>query len=325
MFEYLVVSDFDGTLARTFDPSPSGIDVNEAYAYAVKSIFGKAGLEIYAMLGGLKNRAPSELITELLQNEHQGQLVERARNFFQKKKKLLNIVIPPGKGAPLEWKSDELWDPRGTITEILVRCKLSRLMTEIGTMTSCGSKWPEPCKGVMEFVNFLRELKNDKYNIRLAILSSGHEEFIRRTFAVWGLNYPTVTVTDDDLRGREYPDSHQRVKPSATLFDLLHLAWAESNHKAIEPLRLLNFVRETRPRMMYIGDDHSKDGKLAEASGVPFGWFCENRSSVLSLQTPSFLFSDWKNLISFFRCTATQKALEEGTSFTKIFEQVTFL
>jgi hypothetical protein len=40
----LGVSDFDGTQARTFEPTPDGIGVNEAYRLAIGTVMGERAL-----------------------------------------------------------------------------------------------------------------------------------------------------------------------------------------------------------------------------------------------------------------------------------------
>lgn len=57
--------DFDGTIAQTFKPSPHNIDVETAYLAAVDVVFGAKGLAQYQHEGGLRNRAPAEIIRQL--------------------------------------------------------------------------------------------------------------------------------------------------------------------------------------------------------------------------------------------------------------------
>ena len=61
----LFVLDFDGNLANTFAPSPNGIGVHKAYETAVFKLFGQSGLNKYLETGGLKNRAPGEVVEQL--------------------------------------------------------------------------------------------------------------------------------------------------------------------------------------------------------------------------------------------------------------------
>ena len=63
--ELFVGYDFDGTIARTFDPSPRGVTVASAYDTAVDQIFGVQSLAEYHASGGLRNRAPVEIVRQL--------------------------------------------------------------------------------------------------------------------------------------------------------------------------------------------------------------------------------------------------------------------
>ena len=57
--------DFDGCVAQTFKPSPNNIDVESAYLTAVDVVFGPTGLGQYQREGGLRNRAPTEIVGQL--------------------------------------------------------------------------------------------------------------------------------------------------------------------------------------------------------------------------------------------------------------------
>jgi hypothetical protein len=54
---YLLAKYFDGTVAETFERSPNGIGVHEAYNLAVEGLFGAKALKRYMASGGLRNRA----------------------------------------------------------------------------------------------------------------------------------------------------------------------------------------------------------------------------------------------------------------------------
>jgi len=313
---YLIVCDFDGCLAATFEPSPRGRNVQEAYEYAIGSVFGKHGLEVYKKIGGLQNRAPREVVETLLANGNRENLIENAGSFFCKKQTSLGGLIPKGKGYPLEWKEGRFWDPGNVITEMLVRCKLSHLLGEIS------KEWPRPYNGVLDFLETIGKINKDgQVDVQLAILSSGHEEFIKRTFSAWGFPCPQILVTDDDMRDRNYPrESWKRIKPSVVIFDLVHLLWfAVKNGPIADNLQLIRFLIETRSRMIYFGDDIAKDGKLAGVAGVPFGWFDPN-SKLLNrpCNDDLFVFCDWQKMAKFFSKASTVKSFREGRSFKEI-------
>ncbi|MDO9399703.1 MAG: hypothetical protein Q7T79_03420 [bacterium] len=315
--KYLIVCDFDRTWADTFSPSPNGIDVNKAYTYAVQSIFGEAGLEVYAKMGGLQNKAPVELIETILLSEDREYLIKKAKKFFQENNNFLKELIPKGKGFPLEWQAGHFWNPNGVITEILVRKKLQYLMGEIG------KSWPCLYQGIREFLKAISEMNANEIDIQLAVISSGHEKFIQKVFKVWGISCPKILVTDDDMRGRNgYPkEMSARIKPSVTLFDLAHLKWFHSIYKVnTNQLQLVRFLMESRKRMIYFGDDPIKDGKLAEVACVPFGWFNQDKRLNSSLAGEFFSFNDWQIMTEFFSKKNTVKAFEEGKSFKEIIQ-----
>lgn len=239
-----LVFDFDGTVADTFQPSPNKIGVTEAYAQAVEIIFDQSGMSAYKELGGLKNRAPGELVRLLI--KHNPGLEKEAATFFRKH------YAKGETRALLKWPND-YEEMVALVGEMFVRAKMDILTNEISL------NWPLPCAGFQKLCEALFTLRQKGVKIAFAILSSGHTPFIRRTFEIWGSQWPvfhpTVILSDDDLRPMAIP-SEQKVKPHPFLFDTI-----EAN---------LGFSRK---RMMYYGDDPNKDGKLAMLSGVPFGLF----------------------------------------------------
>ena len=93
---YLLGFDFDGTIAQTFEKSPKGIGVTEAYRLAISDIFGPEVLAIYDTQGGLKNSAPSELIHSLMGEGGNELLVRNAEQFFNTHKEELINLGPRG-------------------------------------------------------------------------------------------------------------------------------------------------------------------------------------------------------------------------------------
>ncbi len=314
---YLIIVDFDETLAKTFSPSPNGITVQSAYSKAVKSIFGTSGLIIFEQQGGLNNRAPLEVVYDILRDGNKSELTAYAQNFLVKEGEYLDQLIPREKAIPLVWQS---WNPHNTITEMLVRCKLSHLMKEIGTELKNGEKWPVPCNGVLEFFKTLDILgQNEKAGINVAILSSGHDEFIQKTFELWDLKCPSILITDDDMRKLMYPiDPMEIVKPSVKLFNLTNLLWFTHIVGPIyNELDLIGFVTENRKRMVYCGDDLVKDGQLSEAAEVPFGWFSSETKNY-TLNCPTFTFSDWGNVAKTLLEEKSIEMFEKGRPFSEI-------
>ena len=314
---YLFVLDFDGTAANTFEPNPKGVGVHEAYQLAVKDIFGQTGLEIYEKAGGLQNRAPEEIVSLILTEN--SQMIRQAEACFDQKNKTLKRLVPEGKGASLEWISGDNKRLQKTIAEMLVLIKLSYLMDEIGTSFPDGAVWPQPCAGFLDFIRAIEGLRTEGLDIQNAIISSGHDEFIKKTFVVWGLDPLRIMLTDDDMRGRSYPAEFQkRVKPSSYLFDIIQSQWIADGILFSEYARHIELIFETRKGMMYFGDDWIKDGGLARNAGVPFGLFDPEQNFDCKRGNCSFMFKDWRKVAEFFRQDDVRKLLGEGQSMAEV-------
>lgn len=119
---YLLLSDFDGTMARTFDPSPNRIGVHEAYENALCQVFGRGVLPAFERIGKLRNRDHASLIAALLD---------------------FDPSLCDGRSA------EELCDE-------LVSYKLKILLKEIG------SEWPRACEGFREFCAALSPLIHER-------------------------------------------------------------------------------------------------------------------------------------------------------------------
>jgi len=159
------------------------------------------------------------------------------------------------------------------LTKELVQIKLDCMMSEIGKIGKDGRIWPPIFPGVAEFLNRLNEVQ-----VPWAILSSGHREFILKTFAVWGLLEPKVFSDDEASRLPEYP-----VKPNPVLLEMA----CQELGIPFEPNELV-----------YIGDDLVKDGGLAGNAGAHFGWFLPKGAKVPKVELPAktFIFEDWRIL-----------------------------
>lgn len=196
MLRPLITFDFDGTIANTFEPSPRGIDVSTAYQLAIRNIFGQIGLRIYEdHLGGLKNRAPRELVLEILR-------------------------VAEEKSVPFLLREDTISDPVGILTRRLVYKKLAFLLGEISL------QWPHLYEGAEEF---FRAVENQELPVEVAIVSSGHDEFIQKVFEVNGLVPPRNLVTSDLIESLKEP---KRVlyKPAPYQLARAHHRWLTTNH-----------------------------------------------------------------------------------------------
>jgi hypothetical protein len=227
-YSLLLGEDFDGTVGLTSETSPRGIDVEGAYVIAVKNVFGLRARDQYIDAGGLLNRAPSEVVQQLA----------------------------PDAGSD--------FDP---LVDQLVDAKLAVLLDEIGTTFEDGSVWPRPTDGYLDFQQSLTEGRKEGLLIDDLILTSGHEVFIRQTYAAWCIEPPTHIVAEETIRqmALELP-VEQLVKPSPLLMEVVHNVWRQSY--GLEPSDKI--PENVRQRMIYVGNDPAKDGELALNSGVDF-------------------------------------------------------
>lgn len=263
----LAAFDFDGTIADTFAKSPNGVDVVAAYEHALDTMFGKIG--VLESVGGLKNRAPTELVRDILQTQP-GLLAQGLRAYERHRERLASLM-PKGKGIALTPLNGQ--NRVDLLGELLVRLKLELLLREVGPA------WPRPFDGVLEL---FRELNAADKNI--AIITSGHEPFIRKCFREWGVPCPTIVLSDDDLR--PLPGSiEEKSKPSRILIHyLLMMA-----HQARVSVRWHDVV--------YFGDDLRKDGGLARNAGLPFGWFNPARKEAdIPLRSDDRTIASWNEV-----------------------------
>ncbi len=298
----LLAFDFDGTAAMTFELGPDGIGVHEACAMTVDAIFGDRGLRIYQGQGGLMNRAPIEVVSSLL--EAQPRLIRQAHRFYTRHSLGLNGFVPADMGCQLDWETDRLC----TIAELFVRQKLAYLMKQIGEPLPDGQPWPRPTRGFRSFWESACRAKADGWPIDLAIISSGHHCFIERTFNAWSLPLPDIIVTDDSIRGQLFPiDPERRVKPALFPYLLARRQWH---------LRCNGDGRQDeRSRVIYFGDDRSKDGAMAQAAKIPFGWF--NPSGHLAAHCEyGFPFRDWRTIADHLE--RSLPLLEQGESLGEL-------
>jgi hypothetical protein len=272
---YLLAHDFDGTAFDTFSPSPNGMGVEKAYQSSLDDIFGEGVGKWFLTTHGLHNKTPSQAISDLLNgvDEQKQQLISSAHSFFKKHDGDFGNLIPESKNGALTWNQDS---PQITITQMLVLQKLKYLLKEIGQRNNKGETWPQPCKGFLEFITAISQLKKENFPIDTAVISSGHETFIKRTFEVWNIAQPDTIVTEDDLRQRTHPiDPGIRFKPGVFPLALAHYKWLKK-----QKLGELSFIGEaviSKKRIAYIGDDENKDLGMAKKGNVD-GYLFPNTS-----------------------------------------------
>jgi len=224
---YLIAFDFDGTIAKTNEASPSGMDVSKAYALAIQEIFGKNAREKFES-EGLQNRAPLEIVESL---------------------------------------KDDSETSSYKLTHELVMRKLSYLLNEVGIHN--GRVWPEPTKGLVELLKIVTQLRNEGNPIDVAIISSGHRAFIEKTLDTWNVPHPDILVTDDDIRDKPYPtELSRKVKPGQFPLAFAHHKWLKLQGLLQEDAKTVEEGRETKQRIVYIGDDRKKDLQMAKEGRI---------------------------------------------------------
>lgn len=255
---YLIGIDFDETLFHTFSPSPNGIDVKKAYKLALDKIFVPGTGEWFFELFGLQNKTPSEVVSQILRWDEEK--IDQAYQFYQSEGKN-GYPISKYENGELSWNKDS---PEKTITQMFVGEKLKTLLTEIGQMDESGNPWPQPCEGVLDFFKTVQRVKQESLPIDIAIISSGHEAFIKRTLDVWRVPYPEVLVTEDDIRPRRFPiEEDRRFKPGTFPMALAHQAWLKQQGMLLRDSRVVEVGRESKKRIMYVGDSPEKDIGMA--------------------------------------------------------------
>ncbi len=274
MKRYLLGSDFDQTLFQTFQPSPNKLSVPTAYHLALGDILGQKG-QFFGKY--FLNHAPGELVAEVFKwyrppeqlkdddkayrsgiEEAYQELIGSALAFYQREGEAIASLIPEGRGGGITWDKD---NPLKTITTLLVGKKLHYLMTEVGQKDAEGNIWPMPCNGAAQFWRTATTLRQEGVPLDIAVISSGHDAFINKTFDVWDLERPQVLVTDDDVRPlSELFEPERRYKPGTLPIELAHGKWLIQ--QGVENPSA-HATKESKRRMMYIGDDIHKDLGMA--------------------------------------------------------------
>lgn len=263
----LAVFDFDNTVADTFAPSPNGLDVHTAYDIALEQLFGEPHL--LKVVGGLKNRAPTELVHDIVRAEPK--LVVHAMRTYDLLRTRVQHLMPKGTGIPLVPIKGDNYLP--LLGEMIVRLKLECLAGEVSP------QWPRPFDGVGELFEELRTRKK-----KLALISSGHDSFIRSSFKAWGIQCPDIVLSDDVLRPLPGPIA-QKSKPSKLLIHYLLMMAAQSR------------IDARWDQLAYFGDDLVKDGGLARNADIPFGWYNPAANGdARDLRPNDFVIRSWRDL-----------------------------
>ncbi len=264
--------DFDDTAFFTSEKSPQGMTVPKAYWGAIRSVFGDEAADVFQS-EGLRSRAPIEIVTSLMNACSERTLLANAHIFYQKNKHRFenHAYIPVNKGG-------SLGNDLTFMVEMLVFAKLQRLHSELGSRFPNDVSWPAPCAGFEHFMdavaqNNRQKDRRDKNFIHIAVISSGHDIFIRRCFKKEQFQVPQTMVTDDDMRtvNLKSMELKRKVKPGTFGITTLHS-------------RLFKLLNGRRPAtgedlqkglamkqdMVLIGDSLEKDGGLAANYGIRF-------------------------------------------------------
>ncbi len=262
---YLLAYDFDETCFTTFISSGKGPEVHEAYEIAVQSVLGGTALRDFSGYGGLSNRAPLDVIQGLITTDPKlvSNALDHASEHFPEHQsghdiglELIRRFVDRRLITP-----DEL--TLRAITELLVIRKKEVLLPQIN------EEWPKPVSGFVEHWHELEEARRQRegwQGVHTAVVSSGHSDFISRTFEVAGLEPPDVLMTDDEMRKQIQP----RTKPDPYALMLVEYAWLEAYGILLDKRSSTEFKAAVKPKQTNIGDDPAKDGEMAKRAGISF-------------------------------------------------------
>lgn len=292
---YLIASDFDGTLFDTSKPSPSGMTVLKAYVQSLDDLFGEGVGNSFFSINRFHGESPSQIIQNVLTMDTP-HLIDNAKKLHQEQNGNFQRIIPESQNGVIHWNYE---NPQVTLSSMLVLKKLGYLLQEIGTRDQLGNPWPLPCDGALDFLRTLQSLREEGVPIDLAIISSGHESFIRKVLDVWNIAQPNILVTEDHVRLRQFPiDPEIKFKPGVFPMALAHFKWLKDQGLPVSE----ETGSDTRTRIMHIGDTPTKDLVMADGAGI--------RSNFLYPHTP------WESII---KALKTNRHLLDGRPFAEVF------
>lgn len=322
MHRYLLLFDFDGTQFDTFVPGPRGLGVREATYLAINDVLGEKAAVGYADRSEIHNFAPTEIVNLFYSNVQGRSMRENAYNFYSSNIDSLRDLVPSGKGASLAWVEGE---NTAVISEMLVRQKLKYLLDQVGEKTTNGDSWPMPTRGFEDFwnnINSIQQTNRGEVKVSTGVVSSGHENFIRKVFDQRRLNQPDIVVTEDDIRGRKYPplenprEAVRRYKPGLLPMALGHREWLKTQEMTGNNFSISG-AYQSRDRIIYFGDDLKKDGEMAFASKIMFGHYKKDAEEPLRYNNAHITFSNWGEIGKLIK--KRSDLLSEGASFREVF------
>jgi phosphoglycolate phosphatase-like HAD superfamily hydrolase len=281
---YMAEIDFDETCFITFISNGDGIEVHEAYERSLEKVLGPEARQDFSDYNGLSNRAPLDVIEGLIKHDPSliNNALRHAKTYFAHPEDIsdigLGIIARFADRYTIE--RDEL--TTRAITEMLVIRKKEQLIPQISPT------WPEPLGGFVDVWSDLHSRKSGNINginwlsphasrleqqlvdrwkqFQLAIVSSGHTDFIQKVIATAGLPHPDIYMTDDEMRRQVHP----RTKPDPFALQLVRNAWLNAYLVPTKTRQEPGFEIKTKQRQVYIGDDEKKDGKMAANDGIEF-------------------------------------------------------
>lgn len=262
----LFASDVDNTQMLSFERSPHGIGVEEAYRAAISVIYGQAAINHYNTNGGHNNRTPAEIATNLVPFVKSGEVFQQVTLLSELDYPVEDIVQQLGLILPSKKSicADDLSPQEIAATaQLLTDLKLQKLISQVGLALPDGGYWPRAVPG---FLDFIELVKNSPDPIDTAVISAGHTEFIDRVYDLWGIERPDVYVTTETISQLGL-DQHfmpsELAKPAPILMTIAKHLWAQK-------YGLPDTIPVNNEHILYVGDDPIKDGGLASNSGVDF-------------------------------------------------------
>jgi hypothetical protein len=262
----LFASDADNTQMLSFEKSPQGIGVEEAYRYGIAAIYGPSGVNQYIASGGHQNRTPAEIVISLVPFVKNPEVFQHVALMTELDYPTQDIVAHIQTITPSEKNitvSDLEIEELKATTRLLVDLKLQRLLSQVGLALPSGEYWPRPVPGFMDFMKLLR---GSSEPIDSAIISAGHTQFIDSVYDLWGIERPDIYVTTETLSKLnldEYFTPSELAKPSSLLMTVTEQLW-------VQKYGLPDTTAIDKEQIVYVGDDIRKDGGLARNSGVEF-------------------------------------------------------